>query len=731
MVGDLLAELNAAQREAVVAPPGPILVLAGAGSGKTRAIAYRVAYLIRERSVPPWSILAVTFTNKAAGEMRERILRLVGEPARNVSVHTFHAFCLRLLRAYGEAVGLPKGFVVYDEEDRRALLRRVTRELGFSERDFPASRLAAALSTEKNQADDPDRPGGWRREMEQETREKIFASYQRALSAAGAVDFDDLLARSVPLLSSSEPAREFIARRSQHVLVDEYQDTNRVQYQLLRLLAPHGSLFVVGDEDQSIYNFRGADLRNILEFERDFPEARLVKLEENYRSTGAILDAASRLIAHNQERKGKRLIARADRGLAPMVYAAASDREEAAYVAARVEALRRERPESRTVVLYRTHAQSRLFEEEFIRRRLPHLLVGGQRFYERREVKDALAYLRLLVNPHDDASFLRVVQAPPRGIGAATVAMIEHAAGARGRSLWDATAALLQEGSLPGRAERGLAALVELFGALAATRASLPLAALVQQTLERSGLLAALARESSAEAEGRLENLEQLLAAAAEQQENHPTLESFLDHASLLTDLDAVRTESPCLLMTLHSAKGLEFDAVYLTGMEEGLFPHVRSMASRRAIEEERRLCYVGMTRARRLLVLTYARARYQALEQEGRTPSRFLEEIPLELLDQDSGQSGHAGSTVRSGAARGRAAGSRAPYASARPEGGGNLSPGTRVRHALFGEGTVLDRETVGEDEKLTVRFARVGTKKLLVRYAGLEVLSSSRRSG
>ncbi len=728
MGSDLLAELNAAQREAVVAPPGPILVLAGAGSGKTRAIAHRVAYLIRERSVPPWGILAVTFTNKAAGEMRERILRLVGEPARGVWVHTFHAFCLRLLRAYGEAVGLPKSFVVYDEEDRRALLRRLTRELGFSERDFPASRLAAALSAQKNLAgglEGPDRPGGFRQEMERETREKIFASYQRALEAAGAVDFDDLLTRTVPLLSSSEPAREFIARRSQHVLVDEYQDTNRVQYQLLRLLAPHGNLFVVGDEDQSIYTFRGADLRNILEFERDFPQARLVKLEENYRSTGAILEAASRLIAHNQERKGKRLLARADRGLAPTVYAAASDREEAAYVAAQVEALRREQPESRTVVLYRTHAQSRLFEEEFIRRRLPHLLVGGQRFYERREVKDALAYLRLLVNPQDDASFLRVVQAPPRGIGSATVAAIERTAGARGLSLWDASAALLQEGSLPGRAERALAALVELFGALAAIRASLPLAALVQQSLERSGLLAALGRESSAEAEGRLENLEQLLAAAAEQQENHPTLESFLDHASLLTDLDAVRSESPCLLMTLHGAKGLEFDAVYLTGMEEGLFPHVRSMASRRAIEEERRLCYVGMTRARRLLVLTYARARYQALEKEGRTPSRFLEEIPLELLDDPSGHSG------RSAAPRVPGVASRAPYASARPQSSSQLSPGTRVRHALFGEGTVLDRETVGDDEKLTVRFARVGTKKLLARYAGLEVLSSSRRSG
>lgn len=714
MGDDLLAALNPAQRQAVTAPPGPILVLAGAGSGKTRAIAYRIAYLIKERGVPPWTILAVTFTNKAAGEMRSRIFGLVGEAAGNAWIHTFHAFCLRLLRAYGEAVGLPKNFVVYDEEDRRTLLRRVARELGFTERQFPASRLAAALSAEKNRAVDPDRPTGWRWEMERESREKIFAAYQRELAAAGAVDFDDLLTRAVELLSRSEPAREFIARRCQHVLVDEYQDTNRVQYQLLRQLAPHGNLFVVGDEDQSIYTFRGADLRNILEFERDFPSSRLIKLEENYRSTGAILEAASCLIAHNQERKGKRLIPRADRGAPPAVYAAASDREEAAYVASQVEALRQEDRSSRIAVLYRTHAQSRLFEEEFVRRRLPHVLVGGQRFYERREVKDALGYLRLLVNPQDDASFLRVVNVPPRGIGAATVQAIERVAGSRGLSLWDAAAALLEEGTLPGRVERGLAALVEARSELAAKAAILPLAALVQETLERSGLLGALGRESSAEAEGRIENLEQLVSAAAEQQETHPSLESFLDHASLLTDLDAVRAESPCLLMTLHGAKGLEFDAVFLTGMEEGLFPHVRSMANRRAVEEERRLCYVGMTRARRLLVLTYARARYQALEQEGRTPSRFLEEIPPELLDP------------RNPSLRREVGHRRGPLPSARRENGGDLYPGTRVRHPLFGEGTVLDSETVGEEQKLTVRFSRVGTKKLLARYARLQVLST-----
>jgi DNA helicase-2/ATP-dependent DNA helicase PcrA len=717
---DLLEPLNPAQREAVTAPPGPILVLAGAGSGKTRAIAHRVAYLIRERRVPPESILAVTFTNKAAGEMRGRIAELAGATAKSVAIHTFHAFCLRLLRAYGEAVALPRNFVVYDEDDRRALLRRVRRELGASERDFPAGRLAAALSAKKNQADDSPRAYGGRWERENEAREKIFAAYQRALQAAGAVDFDDLLTRAVELLSCSEPARDFVGRRCQHVLVDEYQDTNRVQYQLLRLLAPHRSLFVVGDEDQSIYTFRGADLRNILEFERDFPQARLIKLEENYRSTGAILAAASRLIGHNQERKGKRLLTRAAAGARPRIHEAATDAAEAVFVASQVEALRSEGRNQTVAVLYRTHAQSRLFEEEFLRRRLPHVLVGGQRFYERREVKDALAYLRLLANPHDDASFLRVANVPPRGIGAATLEALERAAAERGLSLWDTAAALLEERALPARAAQGLRALLELRTALAAARESLPLAALVEQTLERSGLLAALRGESSAEAQGRIENLQQLMAAAAEQQQNHPSLESFLDHASLLTDLDAVRAESPCLLMTLHSAKGLEFDSVFLTGMEEGLFPHLRSLGSRRAIEEERRLCYVGMTRARRQLALTYARARYQALEQEGRTPSRFLEEVGRELAD-------YAVPASRRQAAPSRARwGRRRPEpAGAEAESDGPVHPGMRVRHPLFGEGTVLDSESAGGEQKLTVRFGRVGTKKLVARYARLEVIA------
>ncbi len=457
------------------------MVLAGAGSGKTRAIAHRIAYLIRERRVSPWTILALTFTNKAAGEMRHRVSTLVGEAAPDLWVLTFHALGLRLLRRFGTDIGLTAGFAVFDEEDRRGLIRRSVRELGLLEKHYPVWKVASAVSARKNAAYSSDSYQKWQARPDRAVLDKIAERYQGLLDEEGGLDFDDLLIRSVELLECSEAARGLADRRFKNVLVDEYQDTNRVQYRMLRLLAPHGNLFVVGDEDQSIYNFRGADLRNILDFERDFPEAQVVKLEDNYRSTGAILEVAGALIANNRERKGKRLIPQLETGTRPRVFEAEDEVNEAGFVASRIQDVRKQNDSTRIAVLYRTNAQSRAFEEEFVSRGIPHLLVGGQRFYERKEIKDALAYLRLLLNPHDNVSFLRVVNVPVRGIGGASIALIQRAATEKKSSLWDAARELVQDGSLPARAQKGLGSFQELVEKLTTLKDRLSPAELVRQ----------------------------------------------------------------------------------------------------------------------------------------------------------------------------------------------------------------------------------------------------------
>jgi len=719
---DILSDLNSGQRAAVTAPDGPVLVLAGAGSGKTRAIAHRIAFLVRERNVPPWAILAVTFTNKAAGEMRTRVDALAGPSANEIWVSTFHSLGMRLLRRFGADIGLSTRFTIYDEQDRRSVLRRALQKIGATEREYPLPRLAAAVSARKNAAFGGEDSPLWWRSRDREVLDLVFARYQTALQSNGGVDFDDLLVRTVELLECSEKTRAFAERRFRHLLIDEYQDTNRVQYRMMRLLAPHQNLFVVGDEDQSIYNFRGADLRNILEFEKDFPSARVVKLEDNYRSTSAILDAATTLISHNEERKGKKLVAQTGAGEKPRAFTLETDWEECFLVADQIEGLREESSSIRIAVLVRTHAQTRLFEEEFVRRGIPHVLVGGQRFYDRREVKDALSYLRLILNPHDNAAFLRAINTPPRGFGAATLALTEQRAAERGLSLWQAATQLGEENEIPARASQGFIALREIRDTLAALAEKTTLGMLVKETLRQSGLATVLERESSVEAEARIENLDQLVTAANdyEERENEPSpdglagLAGFLDSVSLLTDLDTVREESPCLLMTLHSAKGLEFDAVFLTGLEEGLFPHFRSAGDRSAIEEERRLCYVGMTRARTHLVLTYALSRRTALEKEGRTPSRFLDEISPALSWSDP-------PTARSTASQASGPPAPSPRASAP---GSRLSVGAVVRHPRFGEGKVVSAEPPGSEQKITVDFDGLGRKKLVARFANLEVL-------
>ena len=698
-----LDELNERQREAVSAGDGPTLVLAGAGSGKTRVIVHRIAYLVQSRSVSPDAILAVTFTNKAADEMRRRVQDLLPRPATDLSIHTFHALCLRLLRRFGEDVSLSPAFTVYGEDERRTLLRRVLREMGLAERDYPLSRVSASISARKNQAFTQRDTGTL------DPRIAMAAErYQRELEAAGGVDFDDLLLRGVELLECSERAQSYAARRFRHVLVDEYQDTNRVQYRLLRLLAPHGNLFVVGDEDQSIYNFRGADLRNILDFERDFPGARVVKLEVNYRSTAAILRAASGVIGHNVERKGKTLVPSLPEGERIHLHEADDEREEAAHACGAIERLRRQAPESRVAVLLRTHAQTRAFEEELVRRNVPHQVLGGLRFYERREIKDALAYLRLVHNRGDDASFLRAVNVPPRGVGDATQALLGERARARGVSLWEASEALLDGDEIAGRARVGLTAFRALIEGLSARLVSEKPSFSLKAILEESGLLASLLAEGETAARERRENLDQLVASALEYEdgEREPSLPGFLDRVSLLTDADTLQTPAPCLLMTLHAAKGLEFDAVFLGGLEEGLFPHVRAAGNKHALEEERRLFYVGLTRARSRLFLSYARSRFLSYLSTSRSPSRFLSEIPEDVLE----------SSVRASSVRP----SRSP-----PAPKSSFRPGTIVSHKTFGEGRVLAATGSGRDRKVTVLFHKAGRKKLLLEYAALRVVS------
>lgn len=706
MPPDFLDDLNKQQKSAVTAPDGPLLVLAGAGSGKTRVIVYRMAYLVAARDVSPDTILAVTFTNKAADEMRGRVRELMASSG-DAAVHTFHALCLRLLRRFGEDIGLRQGFTLYATDERKSLLRRICRDEGIAEREFPLSRIASAVSAFKLRAFDGGAAGDSRFVRIVET---LSRRYQKELDAQGAVDFDDLLLRAVELMECSERAQAFAAKRFRHVLVDEYQDTNRIQYRLLRLLAPHKNIFVVGDDDQSIYNFRGADMRNILDFEADFAGANAIKLEVNYRSTGAILRAASAVIENNRSRKGKRLIADQDEGELPELYAAEDERDEAAHVARQLLELRSD-PDADAAILLRTHAQTRVFEEELVARGIPHRVLGGLRFYERKEIKDALGYARLILNRHDDASFLRVANTPIRGVGKASLAILDQVAKRTGSSLWGAMEEALGDDLLPARARIGLTQFRDVVDSLASKSANESPSRVLQNTLSESGLVKELEREGEAAARERKENLDQLIAAAAEYELGpSPSLAGFLDGVGLLTDIDTVGS-TPCLLMTLHAAKGLEFDTVFLAGLEEGLFPHIRASGDVKALEEERRLFYVGMTRAKRRLHLSFAESRRFSYQTSSRRPSRFLTEIP----DHDL-KTGPNRRPARSGGSFDRGAPS---------EDRGPLRRGARVHHQKFGEGKVLDTSGSGPDRRVTVLFHKAGRKRLVAQYAKLEVIS------
>jgi DNA helicase-2/ATP-dependent DNA helicase PcrA len=744
----LLDELNPQQREAVEITGGPLLILAGAGSGKTRVITYRIAHLISDCGVRPGNVLAVTFTNKAADEMRERVERLVRLPALGRPwVSTFHSFCLRVLREKGDRIGLPHDFSIYDEDDQLRVVKACLRHLGLAERDLQARAVLARISYAKNHGRNPEAFFQSAADPLAERVAVVYDHYVRELRKANAVDFDDLLLEAARLLREDAEAALHYNERFRYILVDEFQDTNRPQYELVRLLTQtQQNLCAVGDEDQSIYSWRGADIRNIVEFEKDYPAARIIRLERNYRSTQNILDAASAVVAHNQYRKGKALWTERKGGAKIGLYEGVDGENESLFVADWIAKRQREHPDERAAVLYRTNAQSRLYEEALRRYALKYNVVGGISFYERAEVKDLLAYLKAAANPQDSISLLRIINSPPRGIGQTTVRSIEALALENNLSFWDAVSFAVEQNVLPSRAA---AAVSEFRALMEEVRAMIPRSTvpdILTTLLERTKYIEALEQEGTPEAFGRVENIQELLNAAADSREREETLAEFLDHAALVSDTDSYDEGSRITLMTLHSAKGLEFPVVFLGGLEEGLLPHSRSLLNAPMLEEERRLCYVGMTRAQDVLILTRAQYRrhYGNQMPEASRPSRFLNEVPGNLLEDLSvrGNTRSDGERVYEYERTEPAADSRrnaslrnvrryfgVPGADRDPaESGADarvaFRPGSKVRHPKYGYGTVLRREGQGEHTKLTVSFPGFGVKKLMERYAELESL-------
>jgi len=777
---DFLKGLNAPQREAVAHTEGPLLILAGAGSGKTRVITHRIAHIVTSRHVHPSAILAVTFTNKAAGEMRERVAALLeGHPSESrPHLSTFHSFCVRLLRRDGDALaairpGFTRRFSIYDDEEQLSLIKSAYRALGLEEKEFMQYRaVLSAISHAKNRNQTPEALYREANSHQQERLAAVFESYEAALHTANALDFDDLLLESVRLLRHDTATREAWNRRLGYILIDEYQDTNRPQYDLMRLLSEsHQNVCVVGDEDQSIYSWRGADIRNILDFERDYPGATVIRLEQNYRSTKNILSAAGAVVENNKARKGKKLWTESDSGEKLGLYAGWDAENEALFIADRIEKLLASHPDEHIAVLYRTNFQSRQIEEALRRYGRKYNVVGGFSFYQRAEIKDTVAYLKLATTQADSVSLLRVINTPARGIGRTTVEQIEAMAREQKISTWSAIERIIDGHQLSTRSQSSLVTFRNLIQELALIASGEPLPDLLRYILDRTGYKRMLQDEKTPEAEARLENLDELVNAAVEAAERGETVWDFLDHAALVAEADAYDGAAPVTLMTLHNAKGLEFPTVFIAGLEQGLFPHSRSINSPEALEEERRLCYVGMTRARQRLFLTWAkfRRRFGGGEQEKSVRSWFLSEVPENLIhdlspQDESGEVNLFGErdAVRQAARRNTFTGKTynslenisqffgergIPFRPPQP-GAPRMAPpqlprpplpakplpsappaprriaraGTTVEHPKYGTGTVVRREGDGENAKITVNFPRFGLKKLVEKYAGLK---------
>ena len=719
----LLNSLNDAQRQAVAASQGRQLVLAGAGSGKTRVLVHRIAWLIQVELASAHSILSVTFTNKAAAEMRQRIEQLLGINPAGMWVGTFHGLAHRLLRAHWQEAGLAQNFQILDSDDQQRLIKRVIREMGLDEQKWPARQVQWFINGQKDEGLRPRhiQASG---DLFLATMRDIYVAYEQACDRAGVIDFSELLLRALDLWRDQPDLLQHYQRRFRHILVDEFQDTNAVQYAWLRLLASGGdSLMAVGDDDQSIYGWRGAKIENIHQYTADFPDAELIRLEQNYRSTGGILKAANALIANNSGRLGKELWTDMGEGEPLTLYAAYNEHDEARYVVETIESMVKQgNARDEIAILYRSNAQSRVLEEALLRERIPYRIYGGQRFFERAEIKNAMAYLRLLEGRGNDAALERVINVPPRGIGEKTVEAIREHARHSQLSMWDAMCQLLAAKALKGRAASALGAFIELLENLAAKVLDMPLHLMTQTVIEQSGLIIYHQEEKGEKGQARVENLEELVSAArnfetSDEDADLSPLSAFLGHASLEAgDTQADEHEDSIQLMTLHSAKGLEFPYVFLVGMEEGLFPHKMSLEEPGRLEEERRLAYVGITRAMRQLVMTYAETRRLYGSETYNKVSRFVREIPAGLV-----QEVRLSNTVSRpfGGAKTPAS---SLFANANiPQTAFNL--GQRVQHAVFGEGVILNFEGSGAQARVQVNFSE-GSKWLMLGYAKLEAI-------
>lgn len=745
-ISHILDPLNPAQREAVTADTGNRLVLAGAGSGKTRVLVHRIAWLLQVQDVRSWHVLAVTFTNKAAREMKGRIEEMLGEPIGGMWVGTFHGLAHRFLRAHWQDAGLPQHFQILDSDDQFRLIKRILKAMELDESRWPPRQAQGFINSQKDEGRRPqhiDAAGDFF--LEQQLR--IYRAYQEACEKAGSIDFAELLLRAHELLRDRPDILHHYRERFAHILVDEFQDTNAIQYAWLRLLAgDRDNLFLVGDDDQSIYGWRGARVENIQSFQRDYPNTEIVRLEQNYRSTSNILGAANALIANNPSRLGKNLWTEDSAGEPIRRYAAFNEIDEARFVVERIRRASQDEGMARCecAILYRTTAQSRLFEEALIQAGLPYRVYGGQRFFERAEIKDALAYLRLVANPSDETAFERIVNLPPRAIGPRTLDLLRTQARADGSTLWEAARVAVSQPLLPARATGALRGFLELIEGLtgrAETEQELP--DLVAEVLEASGLPAHFEKNKDGRGIERLENLEQLVEAtrrfAAEvPNDEGDILGSFLAHAALEAgDAQADGFEDSVQLMTLHSAKGLEFPLVFITGVEEGLFPHSMSASDPTRLEEERRLCYVGMTRAKRLLYLTHAESRRLHGREDYAMPSRFLREVPAELIEEVRGggvSRPHAGRSASGFGAMGfgaRRSGTGSKAGAATVDAGGGFQLGQRVRHPKFGPGVVLNAEGHGSGARIQINFESAGAKWLVLEYARLEPADAYQGNG
>ena len=730
----LLDGLNPVQREAVLHTEGPVVIIAGAGSGKTRALTHRIAFLIRERGVAPGSVLAITFTNKAAREMAERVEGLLGtRVAKGMWILTFHSACVRILRREHEAVGLPSHFTIYDDGDTERVLALVLKGMNVDPKRFPPRQVAAAIGRAKDRLIGPAEYAREAGTYFEKVVADAYAGYQRRLREAAALDFDDIIMETVRLFREHPEVLAHYQERFRYLLIDEYQDTNRAQYHLVNSLAArHRNLCVVGDADQGVYSWRGATVQNILDFERDYPDAAVFVMEQNYRSTRSILEAANALIAHNVQRVPKSLWTESDTGDLVVRYRGDDEHDEAWFVASEVERLVQQEGfrYGDVAVFYRTNAQSRVLEDVLMKAGLAYKIVGGVRFYQRREVKDVLAYLRAALNPSDSVSIRRVINTPRRGIGDATVAALEEFATGEGVPFLEAARRVDEIGVLAARARGAVRSFVEVMDGLSARVAEgIGVARLVEAVFVDSGYLAELEGERTVEAEGRVENLRELVGVAAEDEARNPGggLADFLEQVSLVSDQDEYDEADPAItLMTLHTAKGLEFDVVFMVGMEDGVFPHYRSMTDSAELEEERRLAYVGITRARRRLYLTHAWSRSLFGGSNYNPPSRFLSEIPVDLVrivEKEAARGGGVPALTGGGVSARPGLGVPGAPRPAIPASHEPLpvAEGDTVVHAKWGEGVVIALSGSGARTEATIAFGEVGEKRLLLAYAPL----------